>query len=109
MTASLTLLEGVAVLLVRAQQTGRLDVASASLSRLGIRAWGRDEEQIAVVAQLVKQVLDIAMSSEKENALFPKDAGDKIYRSMYNDTMSNALSGNLGISEILFDYLKEGR
>lgn len=60
-------------------------------------------------AFFLKQVLDIAMSSEKENALFPKDAGDKIYRSMYNDTMSNALSGNLGISEILFDYLKEGR
>ncbi|MFB1009442.1 MAG: rod-binding protein, partial [Sulfurospirillum sp.] len=36
-------------------------------------------------------------------------AGDKIYKSMYNDTMSSALSGKLGLSEMLFNYLKEGR
>jgi len=62
-------------------------------------------------AFFVKQILDIAMNSDddSENSLFPKDAGDKIYKSMYNDTMSNALSGNLGLSEMLFSYLKEGR
>lgn len=63
-------------------------------------------------AFFVKQVLDIALNNENsddENSLFPKDAGDKIYRSMYNDTMSSALSGNLGLSQLLFDYLKEGR
>lgn len=62
-------------------------------------------------AFFVKQILDIAINSEdnNENSLFPKDAGDKIYKSMYNDTMSSALSGNLGLSEMLFKYLKEGR
>lgn len=62
-------------------------------------------------AFFVKQILDIAINSEdsSENSLFPKDAGDKIYKSMYNDTMSNALSGKLGLSEMLFTYLKEGR
>lgn len=62
-------------------------------------------------AYFVKQILDIAMNTEDngENSLFPKDAGDKIYKSMYNDTMSTALSGNLGLSEMLFSYLKEGR
>lgn len=62
-------------------------------------------------AFFVKQILDIAINSEdnNENSLFPKDAGDKIYKSMYNDTMSNALSGKLGLSEMLFTYLKEGR
>lgn len=49
------------------------------------------------------------MNSEEENGLFEKDAGDKIYKSMYNDTMSSALSGGLGLSQMLFDYLKEGR
>nr|WP_232294007.1 rod-binding protein [Sulfurospirillum arsenophilum] len=60
-------------------------------------------------AYFVKQILDIAMNSEEENGLYPKDAGDKIYKSMYNDTMSTALSGNLGLSQMLFTYLKEGR
>ncbi len=58
-------------------------------------------------AYFVKQVLDIAMKSD--SGLFPKDAGDKIYKSMYNDTMGTALSGGLGLSQMLFDFLKEGR
>ncbi|MBP1679901.1 MAG: Rod binding protein [Proteobacteria bacterium] len=60
-------------------------------------------------AFFLKQVLDIALNSDEENSLFEKDAGDKIYKSMYNDTMSSALSGNLGLSEMLFNFLKEGR
>ncbi len=56
-------------------------------------------------AYFLKQVLDIAMKNE--SGLLPKDAGDKIYQSMYNDTMSSALSGGLGLSQILFDFLQE--
>lgn len=63
------------------------------------------EQTDAFEAFLVKSVLDIALKDE--NPLFPKDAGDKIYSSMYNDTMSRALSGNLGFSELLFNFLKE--
>ncbi len=58
-------------------------------------------------AFFIKQVLDIAMQSD--NNLYPKDAGDKIYKSMYNDTMSTALSGQFGFSEMIFNFLKEGR
>jgi len=58
-------------------------------------------------AYFVKQVLDIAMKNE--SGLLPKDAGDKIYKSMYNDTMSTALSGGLGLSQMIFEFLKEGR
>lgn len=58
-------------------------------------------------AFFIKQVLDIATQSE--NKLYPKDAGDKIYKSMYNDTMSSALSGKFGFSELIFNFLKEGR
>ncbi len=56
-------------------------------------------------AFLLKKVLDISLKSE--NRLFGKDAGDKIYRSMYNDTFSKALSGDIGFSQMLFDFLKE--
>jgi len=56
-------------------------------------------------AFFVKQVLDIALKDE--SSLFPKDPGDKIYQSMYNDTMSSEFSGSFGFSELLFNFLKE--
>jgi len=54
---------------------------------------------------LVKKVLDISLKNQ--NSIFGKDAGDKIYNSMYNDTMSKALSGGFGFSELLFNFLKD--
>ncbi len=63
------------------------------------------EQTDAFESFLLKQILDISLKSE--NKLFGKDPGDKIYQSMYNDTMSDALSGGLGFSELLFNYLKE--
>ncbi|MDY0238410.1 MAG: rod-binding protein [Campylobacterales bacterium] len=56
-------------------------------------------------AFFVKQVLDIALKDK--STLFPKDPGDKIYQSMYNDTMSQEFSGSFGFSELLFNFLKE--
>lgn len=56
-------------------------------------------------AFLIKTVLDISL--KKENSLYGKDAGDKIYNSMYNDAMSNALSGGFGYSQLLYNFLKE--
>ena len=56
-------------------------------------------------AFLLKKVLDISL--KHDNKLFGKDAGDKIYQSMYNDTFSKALSGDIGFSQMLFDFLKE--
>ena len=63
------------------------------------------EQTDAFESFLLKQIFDISLKSE--NTLFGKDPGDKIYQSMYNDTMSDALSGGLGFSELLFNYLKE--
>ena len=54
---------------------------------------------------LVKKILDISL--KRENSIFGKDAGDKIYNSMYNDTMSKSLSGGFGFSKLLFNFLKE--
>jgi Rod binding domain-containing protein len=63
------------------------------------------EQTDAFEAFFIKEVFDISLKSE--NKLFGKDAGDKIYQSMYNDTMSKTLSGGMGFSELLFNYLKE--
>lgn len=56
-------------------------------------------------AFFIKKVLDISLKNE--NKLFPKDAADKIYNSMQNDTLSNAFSGSFGFSELLFNFLKQ--
>ncbi len=56
-------------------------------------------------AFLLKKVLDISL--KHDNKLFGEDPGDKIYQSMYNDTFSQAMSGNIGFSQMLFDYLKD--
>jgi len=54
---------------------------------------------------LIKKILDISL--KRENSIFGKDVGDKIYNSMYNDTMSRSLSGGFGFSQLLFNFLKE--
>ncbi|MBE0491075.1 MAG: rod-binding protein [Sulfurospirillum sp.] len=56
-------------------------------------------------AFFIKKILDISL--KKEDTLFEKDAGDKIYRSMYNDALSESMSGTFGFSELLFNHLKE--
>jgi len=84
-------------------------VALSSLDK-DIKVDTLDEQRLkestdAFEAFLVKKVLDISL--KKENSLFGKDAGDKIYNSMYNDTMSKSLSGGFGFSELLFNFLKD--
>ncbi|ARE79838.1 hypothetical protein [Campylobacter helveticus] len=63
------------------------------------------EQTDAFEAFLIKSVLDISLKNQ--NSLFGKDASSEIYSSMYNDTMSKALSGGMGFSKLLFDFLKE--
>ncbi|KAA6227150.1 hypothetical protein FMM58_04050 [Campylobacter sp. LR291e] len=63
------------------------------------------EQTDAFESFLIKTILDISIN--QENSLFGKDASDEIYSSMYNDTMSRALSGGMGFSNMLFNFLKE--
>lgn len=65
------------------------------------------EQTDAFESFLLKSVLDIALKKDKTGGLFGKDASDDIYSSMYNDTMSKAMSGGLGFSKLLYDFLKE--
>ncbi len=56
-------------------------------------------------AFLIKKVLDISLP--KQEPLFPKDAGDKIYKSMYTDALSQKMSGHFGFSDLLYNFLKD--
>lgn len=58
-------------------------------------------------AIILKQLLDTSMKDE--NTLFGKDPGDKIYNSMYRDEISKVGAGSIGVSQMLFDFLSEGR
>ena len=58
-------------------------------------------------AIILKQLLDTSMKDE--NSLFGKDPGDKIYNSMYREELSKMGAGSMGISQMLFDFLSEGR
>ena len=53
---------------------------------------------------LIKTLLDVSM--EDSNKLFGKDAGDKIYQSMFREEISKISAGSFGISETLFNFLK---
>jgi len=55
-------------------------------------------------SEILKFFLKEAMSDN--NALFPKAPGEKIYSSMYQEALSQELSGNFGYSKLLFEYLK---
>ncbi|HIO70621.1 MAG TPA: Rod binding protein, partial [Campylobacterales bacterium] len=56
---------------------------------------------------IIKTLLDVSMKDSNE--LFGKDAGDKIYQSMFREQISKSTAGGFGISEILFNFLKENR
>jgi Rod binding domain-containing protein len=54
---------------------------------------------------ILKTLLDVSM--QDSNKLFGEDPGDKIYQSMFREEISKISAGGLGISETLFNYLKE--
>ncbi|QCT94117.1 hypothetical protein FE773_02680 [Caminibacter mediatlanticus TB-2] len=56
-------------------------------------------------AEILRFFLKEAMDSKNE--LFPKTPGEKIYKSMYQETLADKMSGNFGYSELLFNYLKD--
>ena len=58
-------------------------------------------------ALLLKTLLDTSMKDE--DPLYGKDAGDKIYKSMYREKLSEVASGGFGLSELLFNYLKQNK
>ncbi len=63
------------------------------------------EQTDSFEALILKVLLDTAL--DMENSLYPKEAGNEIYQSMYKDSISQSLSGSFGYSDLLFNYLKD--
>lgn len=57
-------------------------------------------------ALIVKMMLDEAMKDEK-NLFNTNDPGDKIFKSMYREELSNASAGGFGFSQMLFENLSQ--
>jgi Rod binding domain-containing protein len=57
-------------------------------------------------AIIVKMMLDEAMKDEK-NLFNTNDPGDKIFKSMYREELSNASAGGFGFSQMLFENLSQ--
>lgn len=55
---------------------------------------------------IVKMMLDEAMKDEK-NLFSTNDPGDKIFKSMYREELSNASAGGFGFSQMLFEHLTQ--
>jgi flagellar protein FlgJ len=55
---------------------------------------------------IVKMMLDEAMKEEK-NLFSSKDPGEKIFKSMYREELSNASAGGFGFSQMLFEHLSQ--
>lgn len=55
---------------------------------------------------IVKMMLDEAMKDEK-NLYTTNDPGDKIFKSMYREELSNASAGGFGFSQMLFEHLTQ--
>lgn len=56
---------------------------------------------------IVKMLLDEAMKEEKNLYSSVNDPGDKIFKSMYREELSNASAGGFGFSQMLFENLSQ--
>lgn len=74
----------------------------ASLDKVALK---KQTDQFEAI--ILKQLLDTSMKDE--NTLFGKDPGDKIYNSMFRDEIAKVGAGSMGISEMLINFLSEGR
>jgi len=63
----------------------------------------------AFEAIIVKMLLDNALKDEKNLFSSQNDPGEKIYKSMYREELSNASAGSFGFSQMLYDYLSDER
>ena len=58
-------------------------------------------------AIIVKMMLDEAMKEEKNLFSSVNDPGDKIFKSMYREELSNASAGGFGFSQMLYEHLSQ--
>lgn len=58
-------------------------------------------------AVIIKMMLDEAMKDEKNVFSSANDPGDRIFKSMYREELSNASAGGFGFSQMLFEHLSQ--
>jgi Rod binding domain-containing protein len=56
-------------------------------------------------AIFIKHMLDQAM--KPKSGLLPKGVGSDIYASMYTQSLSEQMTGSLGLGKMVYEYLKE--
>lgn len=74
-------------------------------SKEGDKALREKTDQFEAI--IVKMMLDEAMKDEKNVFTSTNDPGDKIFKSMYREELSNASAGGFGFSQMLFDNLSQ--
>jgi len=81
---------------------GKLNIASNLAKGNDVKL---KEQTDKFEAFFIKKVLDVSLKNK--NSLFGKSAGNDIYHSMYNDAISESMGGKFGLSQILFNFLKQ--
>jgi uncharacterized membrane-anchored protein YhcB (DUF1043 family) len=76
----------------------KIDINQANLKKLKTDCDNFESE-------LLKHFLKDAL--KEDNSLYPKSAGEGIYKSMETNQYAQSLSGDFGYSKLLFNYLKE--
>jgi len=74
-------------------------------SKEGDKALREKTDQFEAI--IVKMMLDEAMKDEKNVFTSTNDPGDKIFKSMYREELSNASAGGFGFSQMLFENLSQ--
>ncbi|MBV5320644.1 MAG: rod-binding protein [Sulfuricurvum sp.] len=74
-------------------------------SKEGDKALREKTDQFEAI--IVKMMLDEAMKDEKNVFTSANDPGDKIFKSMYREELSNASAGGFGFSQMLFEHLSQ--
>lgn len=65
------------------------------------------EQTDAFEAVIIKMLMDNAAKNDKNIFSAQNDPGEKIYKSMYRDELSQASAGGFGFSQMLYEYLSQ--
>ncbi|AFV97004.1 MULTISPECIES: rod-binding protein [unclassified Sulfuricurvum] len=90
-----------------------MDISSVSYNKAvptigtkeGDKALREKTDQFEAI--IVKMMLDEAMKEEKNLFSSVNDPGDKIFKSMYREELSNASAGGFGFSQMLYEHLSQ--
>ena len=93
------------------QSQSQLLTQNSAIPKINTKSEDKElrQQTDAFEAVIVKMLMDNAAKDTKDLFSSQNDPGDKIYKSMYRDELSKASAGSFGFSQMLYDYLSEGR